>query len=71
MALSQKQRGQLSRAPAATRTGENNGRTSRCLAAWQTIEAANRIFGPDGWDRETVEMRCAATKQYGSILSAA
>ena len=30
------------------------------LEGWQVIAEANRIFGFDGWQRETVEVRCVA-----------
>jgi recombination DNA repair RAD52 pathway protein len=37
--------------------------------AWHAIAEANRIFGFDGWDRETVEQRCIATRETrGSVL---
>jgi recombination DNA repair RAD52 pathway protein len=28
------------------------------LEGWQVIAEANRIFGFDGWQRETIEARC-------------
>ena len=28
------------------------------LEGWQVIAEANRIFGFDGWQRETIEVRC-------------
>jgi hypothetical protein len=40
-------------------------------AGWSAIEAANRIFGPHGWSREVLEMRCAATRDRGGTCSAA
>ncbi len=33
------------------------GRTLSYIEAWHAIAEANRIFGFEGWDRETVEMR--------------
>lgn len=33
------------------------GRKLSYIESWQAISEANRIFGFDGWDRETVEMR--------------
>ena len=73
MGLTDKQRTQLNRAPAAAhvRTKERRGKEFAYLEGWRAIEIANRIFGPDGWDRETLEMRCAATKQIGPTLTAA
>ena len=41
------------------------------LEGWHVIAEANRIFGFDGWDRETVESKCVWTKQNGSRFSAA
>jgi len=38
---------------------------------WRAIDEANRIFGADGWSRELVEMRCAATREReGQITTA-
>jgi len=33
-----------------------SGRTLDYIEGWQAISEANRIFGFDGWDRETVEL---------------
>lgn len=33
------------------------GRALSYIEGWKAIEEANRIFGFDGWDRETVELR--------------
>ena len=33
------------------------------LEGWQVIAEANRIFGFDGWQRETVEVRCVAERE--------
>jgi recombination DNA repair RAD52 pathway protein len=35
------------------------------------IAEANRIFGFDGWDRETVASQCVWTKQLGARFTAA
>ena len=40
-------------------------------AGWSAIDAANRIFGPQGWSREVVEMRCAASRDRGGVCTAA
>jgi hypothetical protein len=40
------------------RTREHHGRTLSYVEAWHVIEEANRIFGYDGWDRETVWAEC-------------
>lgn len=39
--------------------------------AWRAIDAANRIFGADGWNRELVEMRCAATREREGLVTTA
>jgi len=35
-----------------------DGRELSYLEGWYAISEANRIFGFDGWSRETVESRC-------------
>lgn len=39
--------------------------------AWRAIHTANRIFGADGWNRELVEMRCAATREREGLVTTA
>jgi recombination DNA repair RAD52 pathway protein len=34
------------------------GRTLSYIEGWYAIAEANRVFGFDGWDRETVSLRC-------------
>src|SRR5579859_6502239 len=55
--------GQLAalRAPLArdhVKSRQQAGRTLSYIEGWVVIAEANRIFGFDGWDRETVECRC-------------
>ncbi len=38
------------------------GREVSYIEGWHAIAEANRIFGFDGWDRETVECRCVSEK---------
>src|SRR5215210_1186731 len=45
---------------------EADGITLHYLEGWHVITEANRIFGFDGWDRETVASQCVWTKQLGS-----
>ena len=45
------------------RTREVNGRELSYIEAWFTISEANRIFGFDGWSRETVESRCVLARE--------
>lgn len=53
------------------RTRQSDGVTLSYIEGWHVISEANRIFGFDGWDRETVETKCVWTKQNGSRFSAA
>lgn len=45
---------------ANVKTREQSGRKLSYIEGWKAIEEANRIFGFDGWDRETVELKCVA-----------
>jgi hypothetical protein len=52
------------------RTREVNGRELSYIEGWYAISEANRIFGFDGWSRETVESRCVLTRENrGSFLA--
>ncbi len=52
------------------RTREAHGRRLSYLEGWYAISEANRIFGFDGWSRETLESRCAlARENRGSFLA--
>ena len=52
------------------RTREANGRELSYLEGWYAISEANRIFGFDGWSRETVESRCVlARENRGTFLA--
>ena len=42
----------------AIRTRQRQGRELSYIEGWHAIAEANRIFGPDGWNRETVETKC-------------
>src|SRR5262249_22183313 len=51
-------------------TREANGRELNYLKGWYAISEANRIFGFDGWNRETLESRCAlARENRGAFLA--
>lgn len=39
-----------------------DGKTLRYLEGWHVVAEANRIFGFDGWDRETVSSQCVAQR---------
>jgi Rad52/22 family double-strand break repair protein/Protein of unknown function (DUF968) len=72
MAFSAKQLRALGRNPnhRHIRTREANGRELTYLEGWYAISEANRIFGFDGWNRETLESRCAFTREIrGTFLA--
>jgi len=47
-----------------------NGRELSYIEGWYAISQANRIFGFDGWSRETVESRCVLTRENrGAFLA--
>jgi hypothetical protein len=53
------------------RTREAHGRELTYLEGWYAISEANRIFGFDGWNRETVESKCVlARESRGTFLAA-
>ena len=52
------------------RTREAHGRELSYLEGWYAISEANRIFGFDGWNRETVESNCVlARENRGTFLA--
>jgi Rad52/22 family double-strand break repair protein len=72
MAFSAKQLRALGRNPnhRHIRTREANGRELTYLEGWYAISEANRIFGFDGWNRETLESRCALARETrGTFLA--
>ncbi len=40
------------------RTRQSNGRTLSYIEGWHVIAEANRIFGFDAWDRQTMTIKC-------------
>lgn len=42
---------------------EQGGRKLSYVEGWQAIVEANRIFGFDGWTRETTELKCVSEKE--------
>ena len=44
--------------PQHIKTREDDGITLSYLEGWHVIAEANRIFGFDGWDRETISSQC-------------
>ncbi len=72
MGFSAKQLQALRRQPnrAHLRTRETHGREFTYLEGWYAISEANRIFGFDGWSRETLETRCVMTRETrGTFLA--
>jgi Rad52/22 family double-strand break repair protein len=52
------------------RTREAYGRELSYIEGWFAISEANRIFGFDGWSRETIESRCVlARESRGSFVA--
>jgi hypothetical protein len=52
------------------RTREAHGHELFYVEGWYAISEANRIFGFDGWNRETVESRCVlARENRGTFLA--
>ena len=72
MAFSAKQVKALNRNPDRhhIRTREAHGRELTYLEGWYAISEANRIFGFDGWSRETTESKCVlARENKGTFLA--
>ena len=42
----------------AIRTRMSSGKELTFIEGWYAVAQANRIFGVDGWDRETLEAKC-------------
>jgi hypothetical protein len=52
------------------RTRQANGRELSYIEGWYAITEANRIFGFDAWNRETIESRCVlARESRGEFLA--
>ena len=52
------------------RSRNADGRELSYIEGWFVISEANRIFGFDGWNRETVESRCVlARENRGSFIA--
>lgn len=50
------------------RTRIGNGRELSYIQGAHAISEANRIFGFDGWDRETVESRCVMSRETRGVF---
>tara|TARA_R110000868_G_scaffold107750_1_gene294670 strand:+ start:8369 stop:9244 length:876 start_codon:yes stop_codon:yes gene_type:complete len=58
--LTRRQKTALKKAPPQEqiRTRQDKGRTLAYLEGWYVIAEANRIFGPENWDRATLATQC-------------
>jgi hypothetical protein len=52
------------------RTRQINGRELSYIEGWHAIAEANRIFGHDGWSRETLEARCVLNREVRGNFTA-
>src|SRR4051794_17813381 len=52
------------------RTRQSNGRELSYLEGWYVIAQANRIFGFDGWSRETLESKCVLARENRGYFTA-
>ena len=72
MSFTEKQIGALRRNlnEAHIRRRQVNGRELTFIEGWHAIAEANRIFGFDQWDRETVESKCLLAREVrGAYLA--
>ncbi|HWT82501.1 MAG TPA: Rad52/Rad22 family DNA repair protein, partial [Candidatus Methylomirabilis sp.] len=52
------------------RTRQSNGRELSYLEGWYVISQANRIFGFDGWSRETLDSKCVLARENRGYFTA-
>ncbi len=73
MTFSETQIRKLRRRPSRkfVKTRENEGREFQYLEGWHAISEANRIFGYDAWNRETVWFECVWRQPQGMKFAAA
>ena len=57
--------------PEVVKQREIEGKVLHYLEGWHIISEANRIFGYDGWDRETLQSQCVWQKQIDYRYAAA
>ncbi|HWK96709.1 MAG TPA: Rad52/Rad22 family DNA repair protein [Pseudolabrys sp.] len=65
MAFSAKQLQELKKDvdPRHLRSREINGRELTYIEGWHAMAEANRIFGYDGWSRETLDSKCVLSRE--------
>jgi len=49
---------------AVVKTRKQSGQTLSYIEGWRAIDEANRIFGFDGWTRETLSAECVYSGEY-------
>src|SRR5262245_23620808 len=49
--------------PKHIKTRHAGGNTLHYIEGWHALAEANRIFGFDGWDRETVSTNCVSSSK--------
>jgi len=49
---------------ALVKTRKQSGQTLSYIEGWRAIDEANRIFGFDGWTRETLSTECVYSGEY-------
>ena len=54
----------------AIRSRLRAGRELSYIEGWYVVSQANRIFGFDGWDRETVETKCIMAREARGAVTA-
>ena len=57
--------------PKNIKTRESNGTTLAYIEGWHAVSEANRIFGYDAWDRETVTEKCVWSGKSGQYFACA
>lgn len=72
MTFSDRQQRALGRAvpAAAVRTRVSAGKELTYIEGWYAVDRANRIFGFDGWDRETIETKSLQAREARGTYSA-
>lgn len=64
MSITEQQKAELERplSTTAVKSRKQGGANVSYVEGWHVIAEANRIFGFDGWSRETVEIKCVSER---------
>jgi recombination DNA repair RAD52 pathway protein len=54
----------------AVHTRVSSGKELNYIEGWYAVAQANRIFGLDGWDRETLEAKCIQAREARGTFTA-